>query len=98
MPGGEFSHEGDRCSLETLVSRTGVRDPALERIAHIVHDLDLEDGKFALPETAGVGRLLAGMIAAHPDDASRLERGAVLLDDLHRAWSPKPAVLGERRR
>ena len=86
MPGGEFSHQDGGCSLETLIAATGVRDPALERIAEIVHDLDLKDGKFGRPESAGVERLLAG-ITAHLDDPARLERGAALFDDLHRAWS-----------
>src|SRR5262249_42361359 len=26
MVGGDFSHEGDRCSFETLILRTGIRD------------------------------------------------------------------------
>ena len=29
----EFTHEGDRCSLEVMIERTGVHDPALSPIA-----------------------------------------------------------------
>lgn len=92
MPGAEFTHEGDRCSLETMIARTGISDPALDRIAEIVHDLDLKDGKFDHPEAAGVAQLLVGMVSAHPDDRSRLERGLALFDDLHRSWSRRPVL------
>jgi len=45
----EFTHEGDRCTLEILIDRTGINDPALVRIAEVVHDIDLKDGKFGAP-------------------------------------------------
>lgn len=92
MPGAEFTHEGDRCSIETLIAGTGPDDPALVRIAGIVHDLDFKDGKFGHPETAGIERLLGGILAAHADDRERLARGATLFDDLYRAFSQRPSV------
>lgn len=91
IPGVGISHEAGGCSFETLLARTGVRDPALERIAGIVHDLDLGDERFAHPETAGVRQLLAGVVAAHAADSARIEHGAELLDHLYRSLSPAPA-------
>jgi hypothetical protein len=43
MPGGDFTHEGDRCTFETLLARTGVGGRALNEVAEIVHDVDLKD-------------------------------------------------------
>ena len=86
MVGGEFTHDGDRCTLETLVRRTGVADAALLPITEIVHDIDLKDGKYGRPETAGVAQVLAGLLAANPDDPTRLERGFALFDDLYAAY------------
>ena len=83
MFGGELTHEGDRCTFEVLLARAGPDDPALRAIAELVHDLDLKDGRFARPETAGLGALVEGLCAATGDDAERLARGAALLDDLH---------------
>jgi hypothetical protein len=91
MAGGDFTHEGDRCSLETLLARTGVTDPALAAVAEVVHDIDLKDGKYARPETAGVRQLVEGIVASHAGDEGRLERGLALFDDLYasfRALSP----------
>src|SRR5213595_2263460 len=42
----ELSHHGDDCTFETLVKRFGVMDKAVLKIAEMVHDADLEDGKF----------------------------------------------------
>jgi hypothetical protein len=83
MFGGEFTHEGDRCTFEVLLARAGPDDPALRAIAELVHDLDLKDGRFGRPETAGLGALVEGLCAATGDDPERLARGAALLDDLH---------------
>lgn len=92
MPGALFSHEEGRCSLETLLHRTGIEDPALRRIAGIVHDLDLKDSRHRHPETAGIEQLLSGMLAAHVDDHDRLERGATLFDDLYRSFRRRPVI------
>src|SRR5919202_445206 len=83
MFGGEFTHEGDRCTFEVLLARAGPDDPALRAIAELVHDLDLKDGKFGRPETAGLGALVEGLCAATGDDPERLARGAAVLDALH---------------
>jgi hypothetical protein len=79
----EFTHEGDLCTFEVLVQRFGLTDPALRAIAEIVHDIDLKDAKYGREEAPGIGQIVAGIAAAHPDDEARLERGAALFDDLY---------------
>lgn len=86
MVDGDFTHEEDRCTFETLVFRTGIKDPALARVAEIVHDLDIKDGKFGHPETSGIQQLLLGMLGANPDDEARLDRGFALFDDLYQSF------------
>lgn len=79
----EYTHEGDRCTFETLLRRFRLDDPALAEIAEIVHDIDLRDAKFEREDARGIERVLAGIAAAHPDDPSRLERGCELFNDLY---------------
>lgn len=81
----EYTHEGDLCTFEVLVERLGLAAPALRAVAEIVHDIDLKDGKFRREEAAGIGQLVAGIVAAHADDETRLARGLALFDDLHAA-------------
>jgi hypothetical protein len=79
----EFTHVGDACTFEVLLDRFGLDDAALRAIAEVVHDIDLKDGKFAREDAAGIERVLAGVARAYPDDATRLERGRQLFDELY---------------
>ncbi len=83
----EYTHEGDLCTFEVLVHRFGLRDPGLQAVAEIVHDLDVKDAKYGRVEAAGIGQLVAGITAAHAEDEARLARAAALFDDLHAAFS-----------
>ena len=80
---GEFTHEGDLCSFETILARFSIDDPALRAIAEIVHDIDLKDAKFRREEAAGIDRLIAGIAMAHKGDVARLERASAAFDDLY---------------
>ncbi len=84
--GADFTHEDDRCTFETLVRRIGLKDPALDRVAEIIHDIDIKDGKFGRAEAVGIQQVLAGVLKANPDDESRLARGFSLLDDLYQSF------------
>jgi hypothetical protein len=87
---GEFTHEGDRCTFETLLERFRLDDPALRAIAEIVHDIDLKDEKFGREDATGIAQVFAGITAATADDLARLERGAQVLDELHALFSDRP--------
>ena len=82
----EYTHEGDRCTFETLLLRFGLRDRALRAIAEIVHDIDCKDDKFGREETAGIASVVAGIARAHEDDAARIERARAVFDDLYAAF------------
>jgi hypothetical protein len=83
MKDGEFTHEGDNCSFEVLLRRAGISDPALKAIAEIVHDMDLKDGKFAHPETAGIAHVISGICRTQSADEARVTRGKELFDDIY---------------
>ena len=83
MAGAEITHEEDRCSFETLVLRTGLDDPALSAIGEMIHELDIADGKYERPETAGFGAILGGICATIEDDLERIASGCQALDQLH---------------
>jgi hypothetical protein len=85
----EFTHEGDSCTLEVLIKRTGIEDPAVIPIAEIVHDIDLKDSKFKRLESLGIERLIAGIAMSHKDDEARLARGVAVFDDLYEYFRRK---------
>jgi len=85
----DFTHEGNRCTFEVLIDRTGLEDPALQPIAEIVHDLDLKDSKFARNDALGIDRLISGITFSQKDDERRLERSAAVFDDLYEYFKRK---------
>lgn len=86
MFGAGFGHEGDRCTFETLLIRFGITDPAVARIAEIVHDLDLKDGKFGAPEAATLGIAIDGLQLSSIDDGILLDQGVTLFEALYRSF------------
>ncbi|HEY7412876.1 MAG TPA: chromate resistance protein ChrB domain-containing protein [Vicinamibacteria bacterium] len=85
----DFTHEGDQCTFEVLVRRFALADPALARMAEIVHDIDLKDGRFERPETAGLDHLIAGVAMRHKDDEARLRDGGVAFEALYEYFRRK---------
>jgi hypothetical protein len=97
MLDAEFTHEGDRCSFEVLMTRAGLGDPALTAIAEIVHDIDLKDEKFGREEAAGIKTLINGICADTRDDDERLVRGGAIFDDLYAVFSSKRGPRGRSK-
>jgi hypothetical protein len=79
----EYTHEGDRCTFEVLLHKSGLDEPALTAISEIVHDIDLKDGKFARAEAGGIAALIDGLAQADLSDQERVERGAQLFENLY---------------
>ena len=86
---GEYTHEGDLCTFEVLLARFQLEDPALQRLAEVVHDIDLKDDKHGRPEKAGIETLINAIAMAHPEDEVRLSRASAALDDLYEFFRRK---------
>ncbi len=96
MFGVEFSHQGDGCTFETLCAVFAIDNPAVGRIAAIVHDLDLKDGRFAAQEAPTVGTVIEGMQLSVLDDDVLLEQGMALFESLYRAFEQSARSTGPR--
>ena len=80
---GEFSHHGEACTFETFVRRFGLVDKALRQIGEMVHDADLEDGKFQRTECIGLDRVFKGWAKRGTGNDEILARGAACFDGLY---------------
>lgn len=96
MFGVELSHRGDDCTFETLCKAFEVNDAAVRRIADIVHDLDLKDGRFGAPETAAMGAVIEGLQIVHADDDALLAQGMTLFEALYRSFEQSARRVGPR--
>ena len=78
-----FGHQGENCTFETLCREFALRDGRLKQISEIVHDADLDDGKFQRAEGAGIDRILKGWAKQQVADEELLRRGMQLFDALY---------------
>ncbi len=82
-PGVELGHDGEDCTFETLVRRAGLRDRRLARLAELVHEADLRDGKYPHEEARGIDMALRALLAATADDHQVLAQGMTLFEGLY---------------
>ncbi|RJQ38694.1 MAG: ChrB protein, partial [Nitrospiraceae bacterium] len=80
---GEFTHKGDMCTFEVLVKSFNLKDKALRKIAEIVHELDIKDGKYSNDEAKGIEGLLSGIRKTAKTDAGALEKGMEVFEMLY---------------
>ena len=86
IEGVEISHEGERCSFDTMLKLFGLEgEPHLARLALIVRGADTARYDLA-PEAAGLHAISLGLSAlAADDDHGLIERGFMVYDALF-AW------------
>ncbi len=79
-----FSHVGNRVTFETLQASFEIQEPGLERIAALVHYLDI--GGIQPVEAAGLERVLAGLRETMTDDDHLLAAASAIFDGLLAAF------------
>jgi rhodanese-related sulfurtransferase len=80
-----WTHEGERCTFETMVEGFGLSGPVLDRIGVIIRGADT--GRLDLaPEVAGLLALSLGLSRQYGDDLEQLDAGMTLYDALYR-WA-----------
>src|SRR5215470_18031851 len=87
-PGVELSHQGEDCTFETLVKRARLSDRRLVRLAEVVHEADLRDGKYPHEEARGIDVAIRALLAASADDDQVLAQGMTLFEGLY-ATTPR---------
>jgi hypothetical protein len=88
-PGVELSHQGEDCTFETLVKRARLKDRRLARLAEVVHEADLRDGKYPHEEARGIDVAIRALLAAAPDDQQVLAQGMTLFEGLYATTARK---------
>jgi hypothetical protein len=85
MYDGEFTHEGERCTFETLLRRFSLSDAALTAIGEIVRDIDCKAERYVRAETSGIAALIRGIASLHAEDDARVQHGHAVFDVLYAA-------------
>lgn len=83
MLDGDFSHDREDCTFETLIRRFGIEDKSARKIAEMIHDADLDDAKFQRVEAVGIDRVFKGWAKEGLPDQEILRRGFECFDALY---------------
>ena len=85
----ELGHVDGRCSFESILVKYELRDPALDRLARIVHGADVSADRDICPEAAGLYAIAHGFALLHgEDDQEKLRLEGPMYDALY-AWCQK---------
>lgn len=85
-PGARYTHRDGLCSFEVLVADYGLGgDPALVRMAQVVHGADVADDRDATPESRGLLAIADGFTLLGIPDQTQLALELPVYDALY-AW------------
>jgi rhodanese-related sulfurtransferase len=80
-----WSHRGETCTFDTIISEYGLSYPALDKVAMIVRGADTARLDLA-PEAAGLLAISLGLSRIYQNDLKQLEAGMAVYDALY-AWA-----------
>ena len=84
-PEVELGHHESRCSFESIMLKYELKDPALQRLARIVHSADVATDIDKDPIARGLEAIAVGYSLRYPDDEENLEYQFEVYDALY-AW------------
>lgn len=91
VEGVELGHVDGRCSFESIILRYKLDDPALHRLARIVHGADVSADVGVTPESAGLMAIARGFALVHgEDDQEKIRLETPMYDALY-AWCQRQA-------
>jgi len=85
-PGAEFTHRDGKCTFEVLIEEFELDgDPALTRLARIVHAADISQDRDTDPLGPGLLAIGIGGLEVESDDRRLIDKGAFVYEALY-AW------------
>src|SRR3984893_13017108 len=84
--GVELGHVDGRCSFESIIHKYGLKDPALDRLALIVHGADVTADLAVTPEAAGLKAIAHVFAMVHGEEEHRKSAREPPLYDALYAW------------
>ena len=92
-PGARYTHRDGLCSFEVLIDDYRLDDPALARLARIVHGADVAEDRDATPESRGLLAVAEGFHLLNLGDHRQLELSLPVYDALY-AWCKQEVEQG----
>lgn len=83
VPNVDLGHKDGKCSFEAILDRYGLTDPALLRLAKIVHAADIATDLRTDEIAPGLEAIAVGYSLRFPDDKENLDRQFAVYDALY---------------
>ena len=93
-PGVELGHHENRCSFESIILKYELTDPALARMAKIVHAADVSQDIDTDPIARGLEAIATGYSLRYPEDEENLSHQFEMYDSLY-AWCRLQVAKGQ---
>ncbi len=93
-PDVELGHVDGRCSFESIIKKYDLKEPALLRLAQIVHAADVAEDIDKDPIARGLEAIASGYSLRYPEDLENLEHQFEVYDALY-AWCRLQVAKGD---
>ena len=93
-PGVELGHKDGRCSFESILLKYDLKDPALARLAKIIHAADVSEDIDKDPIARGFEAIAVGYSLRYPSDEENLLHQFEVYDALY-AWCRLQVAKGQ---
>lgn len=88
LPGAEINPvDGVKTTFDALVEKYRITDPITRSIQRIIHDFEVTSGedlaRLSLPETAGVFKIIRGLVRTSKTDNEIISKAFIVFDSLY---------------
>ncbi len=83
-PNAKFTHTADgKCTFEALVEHYKITDPAIQKLAKVVHGADVSEDISITPQSAGLQTIAEGFRLISKDDHDNMSKQFAVYDALY---------------
>ncbi len=87
--GADFSHQGELITFEVMARDFGLLDPAVIKIAELIHFIDVQEESSLPDDAALLKNIIDGLIVISTSDHQLLTNALLVFDALYAAFSKK---------
>jgi len=93
LVGAHFSHEGKLITFEVMARDFGLLDPAVMKIAELVHCIDVQEAAVIPDDAELLKNIIDGLVAITDDDQQLVTHGLIVFDALYAAFLKKQSSI-----
>jgi hypothetical protein len=87
---GKFSHQGELITFEVMARDFDLLDPAVIKIAELVHFIDVQEEAVLPDDAALLKSVIDGLVSISASDQQLMTNALLVFDALYAAFSKKP--------